>query len=686
MSRHVAILAIFSLCSVPSMAAQSAGDRLSLDDFLEIEEALNPQISPDGRQVIYTRKWVDQMTDTWATALWIVNADGSQHRHLTQGSAATWSPDGNRIAFVRTGEPRGAQIFVRWMDAEGATSQITRLDASPGSLRWSPDGSAIAFTMMVPTRERFEADIPSPPEGATWTAAPKIVTRLDYRRNTVGYIDAGYRHVFAVDADGGTPRQLTDGDWNHGAPAWTTDGSEVLFVSHRVPEAEWIFSESEIYAADAETGTIRRLTTRRGPDYAPAASPDGRLVAYVGIDSTDATYATSDVYLMNLDGSSPRPITRDLLESPGPLRWASDGRGVYFNSNERGRTHLYFAPVDGGGARQLTDGDHLLQTTSISRTGRAAAVRTDAHEPGDVFVFDLDEPADLRRLTAVNEDVLAGRPLNEVEEIWYPSFDGLPIQGWIVKPPDFDPTREYPLALAIHGGPHGMYGFGGSPVGGGVYYWFDWQYFAAHDYVVLYTNPRGSSGYGTDFGNAIKNAYPGDDYRDLMIGVDSLLARGYVDEDNMSVFGCSGGGILTAWIVGHTDRFASASTNCTVVNWMSFVGTTDGVGWYRNFEELPWEDPSEHLRRSPIMYVGNVKTPTMIQVGAEDLRTPVSQSEEYYQALKFLKVPTMLVKYHGEPHGFHIKPSNQMRSLAYMRSWFEKHARKPVETATSDGR
>ena len=273
----------------------------------------------------------------------------------------------------------------------------------------------------------------------------------------------------------------------------------------------------------------------------------------------------------------------------------------------------------------------------------------------------------------MNADVLHGVTLGDVDEIWYKSVEDFDIQGWIVKPPDFDPEKQYPMILSIHGGPHGMYNVGFN---------YRWQMHAAEGYVVLYTNPRGSSGYGSAFGNAIKNAYPGKDYDDLMKGVDEVVARGYVDEDNLFVYGGSGGGVLTAWIVGKTDRFAAASSNYPVINWMSFVGTTDGASWYRNFKKYPWEDPSEHLQRSPLMYAGNVKTPTMLMTGVNDLRTPISQTEEFYMALKVQKVPTVMLRFNDEWHGTSAKPSNYLRTVLYLHSWFEKHARNKDEKKT----
>jgi dipeptidyl aminopeptidase/acylaminoacyl peptidase len=656
--------ALFILNPQSLVLGQDRDDRLTTDLYMEWERVSDPRISPDGTQIIYTRQWVDKMHDRWQSALWIMEADGSRNRFLTDGSSARWSPDGTRILFLKEGEPEGRQIFVRWMDAEGATSQITRVDHSPGNVVWSPDGQHMAFTMLVPERESWPIDLPSRPEGAEWTAAPKIVTRLQYRRDRQGYTDNGYRQIFVVPATGGTPRQLTNGDWNHGAPAWTPDGREILFSSLRVPDAEYEWRESEIYAVDVASKTFRTLTSRHGPDGNPTVSPDGRLVAYTGYDWSDDTYTDSRLYIVGIDGSNARVMSGSLDRSPQRLIWAPDNSGVYFSVNDRGTTNLYFSSTSGD-TRQVTEGNHRLSVSTIASGRTAVGVRSSYHEPGDVVSLDLRQP-DPIELTHVNDDVLEGITLGEVEEVWYTSLDDYQIQGWIIKPPDFDPSQEYPLILAIHGGPHGMYGVGFN---------FGWQNHAANGYVVLYTNPRGSSGYGSAFGNAIKRAYPGKDFDDLMAGVDTVLNRGYIDEQNMFVYGGSGGGVLTAWIVGHTDRFAAASSNYPVIDWISFVGTTDGASWYRNFDHLPWEDPSEHLQRSPLMYVGNVTTPTMLMTGEDDLRTPISQTEEFYQALKFRKVPTAMIRFNNEWHGTSSKPSNAMRSLLYLRSWFQQHAR-----------
>ena len=643
-------------------------DRLTLDTFLEMETVSDPQLSPDGSQIIYTRGWVDKMNDRRESALWIMNADGSKNRFLSKGSNARWSPTGDRIAYTAPGEPRGSQVFVRWMDAEGATSQITRLEQAPGGIAWSPDGTQLSFTSLVEERTNWPIKMPKAPSGAKWTEAPRIVERLQYRRDRTGFTDNGFRHIFVVPAIGGTARQITSGNFDHNGSEWTPDGRSILFSGLRVAIDDYQWRESEIYAVDVADGNVRQLTRRKGPDGNPTVSPDGKRIAYTGNDHSRDTWADSKLYVMNLDGSNPRLVSGEWDRSPSNIKWAADGSGVYFTAQSEGAQNLYYLPLGAaaGKVTPVTRGAHMMSVSDFSSKGVAVGTLTTFEKPGDIIMFDLKKPDAVKQLTSVNEDVLAGKKLGKVTEMWYTSKDGLKIQGWYITPPDFDASKKYPMQLHIHGGPHGMYNVGFN---------FGWQEHAANDYVILYTNPRGSTGYGSAFGNAIKNAYPGKDYDDLMSGVDALLAKGFVDEQNMFVTGCSGGGVLTAWIVGKTDRFAAASANCPVVDWLSFVGTTDGASWYYNFEKLPWEDPKEHLARSPLTYVGNVKTPTMLMTGVNDLRTPMPQTEQFYSALKLLKVPTAMVRFNDEWHGTTSNPSNFMRTQLYLRHWFEKHKR-----------
>ncbi len=683
--------ALASLLLLPAgpAAAQQPADappedpsetRLTLDRYFDMEGVGDPRISPDGGRIVYARQWMDPMNDGRKSALWIMNADGSRNRHLVEGSSPRWSPSGDRIAFLACGTPGGdrsalqdcpegseRQIWVRIMEGEGAGSvtQVTRLTEGASDIAWSPDGGSIAFNMLVEDEDTYSVDLPDRPEGAEWTESPLVVDRLDWRQDGRGVVPEGHVHVFVVPAEGGTPRQLTHGDYDHGDPVWSPDGSTIYFDGLRREDAEYEMWESEIYALDVATREIRQLTDRNGPDGDPAVSPDGRYIAYTGADSTGKTYLVDELYLMEADGSNPRPVQAGQDRSPGNVTWAPDGSGVYYTVGDHGRRNAWFASTDGE-VRRVTEGRHVLYLSDVNRDGTAVAVVSTPHRPEDVVSFpvDGDRPAGLRWLTAVNADVLEGVELGQVEEITYESAGGLEIQGWVVKPPDFDPSEEYPLILRIHGGPWAMYDVGFS---------YSFQNHAANGYVVLYTNPRGSTGYGTEFVDEINHAYPGRDYDDLMAGVDEVLSRGYVDEENMLVTGCSGGGVLSSWVIGQTDRFAAAVVRCPVVDWFSFVGTTDGAYWYHNFREYPWEDPTEHLERSPLMHVGNVSTPTLLMTGVKDLRTPMSQTIEYYQALKIRKVPAKLIQVADEWHGTGSNPSNFMRTQLYVRKWFTDH-------------
>jgi dipeptidyl aminopeptidase/acylaminoacyl peptidase len=674
--RALLVAALVSPVAAPGLIAQGSTppkDRLTIADYFNWEDVSNPSLSPDGRQVLYTRTWIDQLNDRRESAVWLMNADGTKNRFLVKGSDARWSPDGTRISFVAPGEPGGAQIWVRYMDAEGATTQITRLSESPSDVEWSPDGKTIAFGMLVRQSEDWRIAMPTPPRGAKWTEPPRVVQKVRYRADRQGFLENGLRQLFTVPADGGTPRQITSGEWPANGNAWTPDGSSLLFTSNRVADAEYSWRQSDIYAVNVASGAITQLTKRNGPDNGPVPSPDGRYIAYTGYDSTDATWKDAALYVMDANGANPRSLTEKLDRSPSGMMWAPDGSGVYFNVEHEGARNLYFVSLKGD-VKQVTKGPQVLTVTDLGKSFLAVGTMSNASKPTDIVAFDVRTPT-VKQLTDVNGDVLAGKRLATTEEVWYTSVDGFRIQGWIVKPADFDPSKKYPLMLEIHGGPHSMYNVGFS---------FARQDHAANGFVMLYTNPRGSTGYGSAFGNAIKNAYPGKDFDDLMAGVDTVINRGFVDSNRLYVFGCSGGGVLTSWIVGHTNRFAAASANCPVTNWLSFVGTTDGPGWYNNFAKYPWDDPSEHLKRSPLMYVGNVNTPTMLMTGVNDLRTPMGQTEEYYEALKIRKVPTAMVRFNNEWHGTSSTPSNFLRTQLYLRSWFERYKQPPTTKITQE--
>jgi dipeptidyl aminopeptidase/acylaminoacyl peptidase len=650
---------------------------LTVNHYLDYETVGEPKISPDGARIVYTRRWVDKQNDTWETALWIMNADGSENRFLTKGAAPVWSPDGTRLAYLAEGEPKGAQVYVRWMNAEGATSQVTRVIDGPANIQWSPDGRWISFAAFVPKSDVWPIDLPGAPPGAKWTAPPRYVNTLHYRADRRGFMERGYNHLFVVPADGGTPRALTTGDWHVGARfdglpggvgySWAPDGRAIVFDG--LMEADWDtrYRDSDINVVDVATARPRKLTTTRGAWGNPVISPDGQWIAFSGFPYTKQTYKTGELYLMKADGSGMKKISGAFDRDVGELTWAKDGSGIYLTADDRGSRNIHFIGTDGR-ERNITSGAHMLSLGSVSPLGVAAVVRSAPHAPPDIWRVELSRGMQMTQLTRVNDDVMSRIRLGAVEEIWYTSTGGTRVQGWVVKPPDFDARKKYPLLMEIHGGPHGMYN---------VAFNYMFQNFAANGYVVLYTNPRGSTGYGTDFGNAINLRYPGVDYEDLMAGVDTVIGRGYIDDRNMFVGGCSGGGVLSSWVIGHTKRFAGAAVRCPVMNWLSFAGTSDVPLFTHNFFEKPyWEDPKPWLEQSSLMYVGNVETPTVIMTGELDLRTPMPQSEEFYAALKMRGVPTALLRFQGEYHGTSSKPSNFMRTQLYMMSWYQQHAKK----------
>ncbi|MCZ6915895.1 MAG: S9 family peptidase [Gemmatimonadetes bacterium] len=672
-----AVLAI-STVHLPVWAQEVPSDTLlTVDHFLDMERVGSPQISPDGSQIVFTRSRVDKMADRWQSELWIMNADGSRKRFLTKGSGPRWSPDGTRIAYLAPADPGEAQIFVRWMDAEGATSQITRVEESPTGIAWSPDGNSLGFVMLVSQKETWDISMPEPPQGATWTEAPRMVTMRNFRQDRMGFIKEGFTHLFSVPADGGTPRQITHGDWNVGARfsgitfgtsiAWTPDGQSIVIDGLMAEATPDRYGETYLYAVDVAAGDVSQLTARKGNWTGPTVSPDGRLVAFAGYDALEQTYHVSDLYVVGIDGRDMRRITPDLDRDVGSLFWGKDSRGVYFTAGDRGTQNVHYASTDGA-VHAVTEGTHMLALSSVSDGGTAVGTLASPHEPGDVVRFNLDD-GNISQVTQVNADLLTNKRLGEVEEIWYTATDDTRVQGWIVKPPNFDPSKEYPLILNIHGGPHGMYN---------VAFSYPYQNYAANGYVVLYTNPRGSTGYGTDFGNAIDDGYPSVDHDDLMAGVDSLIGRGYIDEDRLFVTGCSGGGVLSSWAIGHTNRFAAAAVRCPVINWISFAGTADIIDWgYHRFNGYFWDNPAKWLEHSPLMHVNKVQTPTLLMTGVLDLRTPMSQTEEYYAALKTLGVPAVMLRFNQEFHGTSSMPSNFLRTQLYIMSWFTKWAEEP---------
>lgn len=659
-------------------------DLLQLMDVFELEHASDPRISPDGKQVVFVRNAMDVMKDSPTSRLWIMGtAPGSEARPLTQGevpeNSPRWSPRGDKLAYVSR-EAGSNQIHLRWMDT-GASTRLSHLPHAPGSLSWSPDGSWLAFTMFVPQTPEPMATLPPKPEGAQWSAPPVVIESLRYRADGEGYLEQGHEQVFVLPVGGGTPRRLTHDAFDYRGPlAWSEDALSIIVSANRRDDHELEPLDSELWELSLADGSLSALTDRFGPDQSPAVSPDGKTIAYTGFDDTRHGYQVEQLYVMDRGGSNARALTPTLDRDVQDPTWAADGSGLYFAYDDEGDTRLAFVSISGE-LRILAD--HLGGLSlgrpyggaafSVSDNGRYVFTHTAPDHPADLATG-LRGQTEPHRLTHLNDDLFAFRTPGQVEEFWTESsFDGLPIQGWIVRPPHFDPEQSYPLILEIHGGPFANYG---------PRFSMECQLYAAAGYVVVYTNPRGSTSYGYDFANRIHHAYPGNDYDDLMSCVDAVIARGSVDTERLYVTGGSGGGVLSAWIVGKTDRFRAAVVAKPVINWTSFTLTADAYPFFAKywFPGLPWEVQDQYWARSPLSLVGNVTTPTMLLTGEQDYRTPISESEQYYQALKLRGIDTALVRIPGASHGITSRPSRLMAKVAYILAWFERYGGK-VPTA-----
>ena len=666
---------LLSLIACFMIASAANARSLKNTDVFEFEVASDPQVSPDGATVAYVRRSNDVMTDSARGAIWSISLADGAHRPVLSGPASysspRWSPTGDRLAYITGAGTKTPQLYVRWMDG-GQTALLTNLTEAPQSIAWSPDGKSIAFSMFVEAKSEPLAKPPTKPEGAEWAAPVKIIEDVLYRADGAGFVRSGSTHISVIPADGGTPRQLTDGPYNHGGPlSWDTDGSAIIFSANRNKNFERDPVESDIWRVAVATGKVTRLTTRDGVDAAPAVSPDGSKIAYLGSKDNLKGFQTSRVSVMNANGRGKKMLTGNFDRSINAVAWDSN-ETLIIQYDDHGHTHLARLSLDGQREELVRD----VSGVSIGRpytsggfstnaSGVVAYTSGNASRPADISVKTGDNAS--RQLTKLNDDLFADIELGEVEHLtWKSSADGREIEGWLVKPPAFDRSKKYPLLLEIHGGPHTAYG---------PHFSAEVQLYAAVGYVVLYTNPRGSTSYGDAFANLIHHNYPSEDYDDLMSGVDAAIARGFVDRKKLYVTGGSGGGVLTAWIVGKTKRFQAAVVAKPVINWVSFALTADVYPYFSKywFANPPWEDPDAYWARSPLSLVGNVETPTMLLTGEADYRTPMSETEQYYQALQLRDIDTAMVRIPDAPHGIAGRPSNLIAKVDNILAWFERY-------------
>lgn len=660
-------------CAAEADAAASSGPQRAFtgQDLFSLAGATDPQISPDGARVAYVRMTADVMSDKEIPSIWIVDVASGRQTPLVAGKGShrspRWSPDGKRLAYVSSNGEGAPQLNVLWLDS-GRAVAVTGMPDSPGSLAWSPDGRSIAYTMRVPGEAPKLGKAPDKPEGAKWAEGLEVIDRVSYRADGSGYAQPGYDHVFVVSADGGAARQVTFGNYDDGGPlSWSPDQRRIVFSANRRPDWEREANNSEIYAVDVASGAVTALTTRIGPDNEAQISPDGRHIAYLGFDDVNRSYENSELYVMNADGSGARSLTAGLDKSIDAVRWVGNSQ-LYVAYDDHGKKRVARVGLDGSMrtvADGLTTGTHYDRPYtggdfSVSNGGKVAYTSGGTEAPADLWV-------DGRRLTNLNANFLAGKAMAPVRKLAVTAPDGRAVDAWLVTPPGLPAGARAPLILEIHGGPNSAYGPAFST---------DAQLYAAHGYAVLYTNPRGSTSYGEEFANLIDRAYPGTDYDDLMASVDAAIADGVADPNNLFVTGGSGGGVLTAWIVGKTDRFKAAASQKPVINWISEALTMDSTTFTSRywFDKKPWEDPMSYWNRSPLSLVGNVKTPTLVVVGSQDYRTPVSEAEQYYAALQIRGVPTMLVKVPGASHGgLTARPSQSAAKAAAILAWFDKY-------------
>ena len=677
--------ATLSIAWVPPAFAQApAAANSSLfkpEDLFELRAAGDAQISPDGQLIAYVRTANDIAVDRGRTSIWIVDTHTAVETELqdigpgADLSQPRWSPAGDRLAFVarpETGEPG---IYIYWRAAKRVERIVTPV-RPPSQITWSPDGQTLAFVMSTPAAAETLGKALSRPEGAKWAELLRFISRIEYKRDGEGERKPGYNHLYTVPASGGTPRTITSGSFEDSGPlSWTPDGSAIVFTSRRGPNWERERDLYAIFRVSLADGALQQLTAGKGPETSASVSPNGKQVAFTGYVQNYRGYENRRVQIMDIDGGNLRllPALADRSVDKNKPQWSADGRSLFVGYEDHGQTKVARLGLDGrtetlivglGGDEGIPDTPYAGGNFTVAQNGAIAFAQGATDHPSDLAIFRHGKTT---RLTRLNDKLLDGKRLGAIQPLAVTSpVDQTRIDAWLVTPPDFDPKRRYPMVLEIHGGPFASYG---------PRFATDHQLYAAAGYVVVYANPRGSTGYGEAFANAVSHKYPSVDYEDLMSAVDAAIARGFVDPDRLFVAGVSGGGALTAWTVGKTRRFKAAVSQAPVIDWTSEVLTGDFYPWMGRqwFGTQPWENHELFWKHSPLSLVGNVTTPTMLVVGDADLRTPPTQAEEFYGALQIRNIPTMMIKIPGASHStFAVRPSQSAARVNAILAWFAR--------------
>ncbi len=674
---------------------------ITIEDLYQMKFLSRPRISPDGQRVAFVETTVDERKQEYRSSIWVAPTEGGEAKRFTSGpanaSSPVWSPDGRWLAFVSERESESTskgqtdkdqkklgkgkpQIWLLPTDG-GEAHQLTLMEHGASSPVWSPDSKRLIFSAEVgPADEETEDGKPLP--------KVRVIDQLWYKLDGVGFIYERRSHLFLVDVNGGTPQQLTDGDWDDSDAAWSLDGTQVAFVANHA-EDRWRILGADVYILpiqDGKAGELRCLTDSTLSCGSPAWSPDGKTIAFLAaykVHSGGHTYlysisanadkSTATCLSQEFEGTCMDWTNSDIGDEhlmPAPV-WSSDGTTLYTLASYHGASRLFAIPGSGAGSQPptLTPGDvHVRDFSVDAAKNKIAMLIGDATRPQEIFTRSTEQSGEVQRITHFNDALFNELTLAAPEYMSYKGADGWEIDGWILKPHNFDPTQKYPLVLEIHGGPQTQYGYG---------FFHEMQMLAAQGYVVLYTNPRGSCGYGYDFSFAVNGAWGEKDSTDIMNGVDVLLQRGYIDEQRMGVTGGSYGGFMTNWLIGHNDRFKVAVTDRCVTNLASMFGSSD-VGWdlgYDNLNTTPWEDLGKYMHMSPINYVQNIKTPLLIIHSEHDLRCPIEQAEQLFAELKWMGREVQLVRFEGQSHGLSRggHPHSRLERLRHIKGWFEKY-------------